>query len=147
MGLDAGSSHRETWIDLLWATRVEATLGRDVPEIVYHYPACQAALANITEDEFRDTVAERFELFYQGVELANGYHELTDAAELRPRLEEVNEHRKGDGRSELPLPESLLVAMDKGLPPCAGCALGFDRLLMLARGANSIDEAMAFPDG
>jgi lysyl-tRNA synthetase class 2 len=91
-------------------------------------------------------VAERFELYWRGVELANGYHELTDAAALRARLEAVNGARVADGRASLPLPERLLAAMDApGLSPCAGCALGFDRLVMLACSAASIDDVMAFP--
>ncbi len=136
---------RDEWLNFLLALQVEPHLGRDTPEILYDYPASQAALANIATREDGKRVAERFELYYRGVELANGYHELTDAAELRVRLEEVNRERKADGRKTLPMPESLLAAVEAGLPACAGCALGFDRLAMLACGAKSIDEVMAFP--
>ena len=134
---------RDEWLNLLLALQVEPHLGRDTPEILYDYPASQAALAKIATREDGKRVAERFELYYRGVELANGYHELTDAAELRVRLEKVNREREADGRKTLPMPESLLAAMEAGLPDCAGCALGFDRLTMLACGAKSIAEVMA----
>ena len=134
---------RDQWLNLLLATRVEPQLGRDRPEIIYHYPASQASLAKIVPTENGFDVAERFELYYRGVELANGFHELTDAAELRRRLEAVNAARVAAGRPALPLPERLLAAMEHGLPDSTGCALGFDRLVMLAVGAKSIDEVMA----
>lgn len=125
------------------AVKVEDKLGCPLPEILYHYPASQSALATTTKDEHGNAVAERFELYYQGIELANGYHELTDAAVLRNRLEEANDHRAADGRQRLPLPEELLRLMESpGLPPCAGVALGVDRLLMLKVGAESIAEVM-----
>ncbi len=137
---------RDEWLNLLLALQVEPHLGRDTPEILYDYPASQAALAKIATREDGKRVAERFEVYYRGVELANGYHELTDAAELRNRLGNVNRQREADGRKTLPMPESLLAAMETGLPACAGCALGFDRLAMLACGAKSIDEVMAFSE-
>lgn len=142
-------SNRDAWLNLLLATKIEPQLGERAPEIVYDYPASQAALAIIRDDGDSDTqcggpaVAERFELYYRGVELANGYHELTDATELRQRLEQVNVVREASGRPALPLPESLFAAMERGMPNCAGCALGFDRLLMLATGAESIEDVSA----
>ena len=90
-------------------------------------------------------VAERFELYFRGIELANGFHELTNAIEQRRRFDAVNAARVADGRPALPIPESLLAAMDHGLPDSTGCALGFDRLVMLAIGATSINDVMAFP--
>lgn len=132
---------RDELLNLLLAQQVEPTLGTLSPQLLYHYPATQSALATTTVDEHGTQVAERFELYYRGVELANGYHELTDAAELRERLVMANRIRVAEGRPALPLPERLLAAMtDPGLPSCAGVALGFDRLLMLAVGAESIDE-------
>lgn len=138
---------RDDWLNLLLSHAVEPSLGRDGPEIVYHYPASQAALASTATDAIGIEVAERFELYCRGVELANGYHELTDAAELRRRLVEVNQQRQAEGRRALPLPESLLADMgSKGLPPCAGVALGFDRLVMLAAGATSLADVDALGD-
>lgn len=144
----AGFEHadRDEWLNLLLATVVEPQLGAAGPEFLYHYPATQSALAATTHDAHGNAVAERFELYWRGVELANGYHELTDAAALRRRLEEVNSRRAADRRPALPQPEKLLAAMENpGLPACTGCALGFDRLAMLTAGAASIDHVMAFP--
>jgi elongation factor P--(R)-beta-lysine ligase len=136
---------RDEWLNLLLATVVEPRLEASAPEILYDYPASQSALAATAVRDGVE-VAERFELYWHGVELANGYHELTDAAALRRRLEQVNTDRAAAGRLALPLPERLLAAMaEPGLPACTGCALGFDRLAMLACGATSIDEVMAFP--
>jgi lysyl-tRNA synthetase class 2 len=137
---------RDAWLNLLLVTRVEPQLGRDRPEILYHYPASQSSLARVVRtSRSGHEVAERFEFYYRGIELANGFHELADGAELRRRLEAVNAARVADGRRALPLPERLLAAMEHGLPACTGCALGFDRLAMLAVGASTIDEVMAFP--
>ena len=108
---------RDEWLNLLLATRVEPQLGRDRPEILYHYPASQASLAKVVTTDAGYEVAERFELYYRGIELANGFHELGDAAELRRRFEAVNVARVADGRAALPLPESLLAALEHGLPP------------------------------
>lgn len=135
---------RDEWLNLLLATRIEPRLGIDRPEIIFHYPAAQASLAKVVSTEFGHEVAERFEVYYRGVELANGFHELTDAAELRRRFEEVNATRVADGRPALPLPERLLAAMEHGSPDCTGVALGFDRVVMLSVHAQSIDDVMAF---
>jgi lysyl-tRNA synthetase class 2 len=136
---------RDEWLNLLLATVVEPKLGESGPELLYDYPASQASLAATAVRGDGVEVAERFELYWCGVELANGFHELTDAAALRRRLEQVNEERLADGRPALPLPERLLAAMENpGLPPCSGCALGFDRLVMLASGCESLDEVMPF---
>ncbi|MBL9163408.1 MAG: EF-P lysine aminoacylase GenX [Planctomycetaceae bacterium] len=136
---------RDEWLNLLLANVVEPQLGADRPEILYDYPGSQSALAVTATRADGTSVGERFELYWRGIELANGYHELTDAAALRARLEEVNRQRAADGRPALPLPERLLAAMiDPGLPACSGCALGFDRLAMLACGADSIDDVMTF---
>jgi lysyl-tRNA synthetase class 2 len=136
-------ANRNEWLNLLLAMRVEPQLGRDQPEILYHYPASQAALSKTTVDAAGNQVAERFELYYRGIELANGYHELADAAELRRRFANVNVARAADRRPALPLPEKWITAMEQGLPDCTGVALGFDRLMMLAVGASTIDEVLA----
>jgi lysyl-tRNA synthetase class 2 len=90
-------------------------------------------------------VAERFELYVEGVELANGYHELVDPAELRQRIAQANAQRRADGKPPLPEQNRLLAAMEAGLPAATGAALGFDRLVMVAAGAKSLKEVMAFP--
>ncbi|MEQ8849067.1 EF-P lysine aminoacylase EpmA [Botrimarina sp.] len=148
--LDLGvwrQASRDDCLNFLLSLCVEQTLGNGAPELLYHYPAGQSALAATTRDEQGAEVAERFELYWRGIELANGYHELTDPAELRERLERANGGRVAQGWPAVPLPEELLAAMsDPGLPPCAGVALGFDRLVMLATGAASIGEVTAFLD-
>jgi lysyl-tRNA synthetase class 2 len=141
IGLDR--AQRDDWLSLILSKHVEPQLGRDRPEIIYHYPASQAALAQVTLSPEGYQVAERFELYYRGIELANGYHELGDVVEQRRRFEAANSARIADGRSALPLPESLLVALEDGLPDCTGVALGFDRLAMLAIGASSIDDVLS----
>jgi lysyl-tRNA synthetase class 2 len=130
------------WLDLLFSHGVQPMLGQHRPTIVTHYPAAQAALARKTSDGLW---AERFELFIEGVELANGYAELLDAKELWERSQEQAARKRARGRSVPPLPRRLLAAQRAGLPPCSGCALGFDRLLMVASGAPSIDRVLAFP--
>jgi len=134
---------RDAWLDLLLVERVQPHLGRDRPVLLYDYPAGQAALARVRAGE--PPVAERFELFVSGVELANGYQELTDPEELRDRFRRTNAQRAADGRRPLPEPERLLRAMEQGLPEAVGVALGFDRLVMLAAGAERIDQVIAFP--
>jgi elongation factor P--(R)-beta-lysine ligase len=132
---------RDELLNFLLATQIEPHLGADRPEMLYHYPASQASLATTVPSPQGYQVAERFELYYRGIELANGFHELADAAELRRRLDDVNALRLSEGRTPLPPPEGLLAAMaDPGLPPCTGCALGFDRLAMLANGGRTIDH-------
>lgn len=134
---------RDAWLDLLLVERVQPHLGRRAPAILYDYPASQAALARVRDTE--PPVAERFELYVDGIELANGYHELLDPRVLRDRNRRSNELRALDGKPPLPEESRLLIAMQSGLPSCSGVALGFDRLAMIAAGARSIDEVLAFP--
>jgi len=141
--LAAAGNDRDTCLDLLLVHCVEPNLGTDRPTILYDYPASQAALARVRDDD--PPVAERFELYAHGVELANGYHELLDADELLRRNKAVNEQRVADGKLQLPEKSRLLAAMDHGLPACTGVALGFDRLVMVAAVATSIANVMAFP--
>lgn len=137
------SADRDGWLDLLLVERVQPHLGVERPTIVYDYPASQSALAQVRPGP--PPVAERFELYVSGIELANGYHELTDADELRRRIAQANELRRQDGKSALPEENRLLAAMDAGLPESTGVAMGFDRLVMVAAGATSLAEVMAFP--
>ena len=134
---------RDEWLNLLLAERIQTKLGRERPVILYHYPASQAALARVVAAP--EPVAERFELYVHGMELANGYHELLDADQLADRQRVANTGRRLDGKPTLPENNRLLAAMRHGLPPCSGVALGFDRLAMVALGASRIDEVIAFP--
>ncbi len=142
-GIDSTGLDRDGCLNVLFAELVQPALGSESPTILTHYPASQAALACVDPDDPR--VAERFELFYRGIELANGYHELTDAEELHRRMAEANHLRKRSGSPELPMHNRLLDAMRAGLPPCSGCALGLDRLVMVLTGASAIDDVMPFP--
>lgn len=139
-GFAAGD--RDVWLNLLLTHLVEPHLGQGAPTILYDYPASQAALARLHREP---PVAARFELYVQGIELANGYHELLDPAVLRQRNQTANLERAADGKPLLPEESRLLAAMDHGLPDSTGVALGFDRLVMLAAGATSLREVLAFP--
>lgn len=140
---DGFGDDRDNWLDYLMSELVSPNLGRNRPAIVYDFPASQAMLAKLRPEN--PPVAERFELFFRGIELANGYHELLDANELRQRNELTNAKRVADGRTPLPAESRLLAAMESGLPSCTGLALGFDRVVMLAAGASSLEEVVAFP--
>lgn len=134
---------RDAWLDLLMSHCIEPGLGVGGLCFIYDYPASQASLARVREDEY--VVAERFELYMDGVELANGFHELSDASEQRRRFEMDQQKRVEQGKAEVPMDEWLLDALETGLPQCAGVALGVDRLLMRLTGATHIDEVLAFP--
>jgi len=133
---------RDDWLDLLLSERIASPLSEE-PTILHDYPASQAMLARIRPTS--PAVAERFELYFKGIELANGYHELLDAEELRRRSETVNRKRLADGKPPLPVESRLLAAMQAGLPSCCGVALGFDRLLMAMTGSTDIRQVIAFP--
>lgn len=137
------SDERDTWLDLLFSEVVQPSLGRDRPVIVTHYPASQAALARLCASDPR--TAERYELFIDGVELANGYHELLDADELEDRNQRSLAQRAADGKPPLPTHSRLVQAMRSGLPPSNGCAMGLDRLLMVALGVDNIAQVLPFP--
>ena len=128
--------------DLLMGTLVSPGLGRDQPCFVYDFPEDQAALARIRPGN--PPVAERFELFYRGMELANGFHELCDADEQRQRFARDNLVRQESGLPTVPADENMLQALEQGLPACAGVAIGFDRLVMLAAGADQLSDVLAF---
>jgi lysyl-tRNA synthetase class 2 len=134
---------RDGWLDLLLTHHIEAGLGRGRLTFVYDYPPSQAALARIRADA--DPVAERFELYLGGMELANGFQELTDAAEQRRRFAVDLEERALTGLVQSPVDEAFLVALEQGMPETAGVALGLDRLLMIATRSRHIDEVLAFP--
>jgi lysyl-tRNA synthetase class 2 len=134
---------RDDLLNLLLTHVVEPNLGRGRPTFIHDFPASQAALARIRPGDPR--LAERFEVFVEGVELANGYHELTDPAEQRRRFEADLAERRRRGLPEVPVDHRLLAALEAGLPDSAGVALGVDRLVMLKAGTNDITEVIAFP--
>jgi lysyl-tRNA synthetase class 2 len=135
---------RDGWLNLLMSQVVEPALGPG-PVFVYDFPASQAALAKVEVVDGGCSVAKRVELYINGIELANGYVELTDAEEQRRRFEADNRKRVELGLAELPIPEFLLQALASGMPEAAGVAMGLDRLLMVLMHKKSIDEVMAFP--
>jgi lysyl-tRNA synthetase class 2 len=134
---------RDDLLDFLMATAIGPNLGHDGLTCLHHYPASQAALAELDADDPR--TALRFELYAQGIELANGYVELADGAEQARRFASDAAGRASRGLDAITPDERLLAALESGLPRCAGVALGFDRVLMLAAGATRIDEVVAFP--
>lgn len=144
-GLSMDDSDRDGCLDLLMSFVIEPQLGRDGLDAVVDYPASQAALARHHRDpEDGAPVASRFELYLGGLELANGYDELTDAAEQRARFTEDNAARRALGLAEVAVDERLLAALESGLPAGSGVALGLDRLIQLALGKASVAEVMAF---
>lgn len=136
---------RDTLLQLLFSVGVEAQIGQTVPAFVYNFPASQAALARVCENDNR--VAARFEVYFKGIELANGFYELDDADEQRARFEEDNRKREKMGLQPQPIDHHLIDALRHGLPECAGVALGVDRLIMLALDKAHIDDVIAFPVG
>lgn len=131
---------RDAVLDLIVSTIVGPQLGRERLTFIYDYPASQAALARI-----RGPVASRFEAYLDGIELANGFHELADVEEQRARFEHDLVERAKRGLPSVPIDENFLAALEHGLPECSGVALGFDRLVMCAVNAGHIEEVLAFP--
>jgi lysyl-tRNA synthetase class 2 len=143
MGItDEEAIDRDFWLDLWMSHVVGPQLGGEAPQFVYDFPASQAALARVRAGE--PAVAERFELFWQGLELANGFHELTDVREQQQRLLADQQWRAQRDRVVPPYDRALIAALDAGLPPSAGVALGLDRLLMLLLGLTQLDATLAF---
>jgi len=133
--------NRDGWLDMIMSHKVEKALPENQLVFIYNYPASQAALAKLNKDDNGQMIAERFEVYLNSLELANGYHELTDSKEQRQRFEQ--ELRATDR----PIDEKLLTAMadtEAGLPDCAGVAMGVDRILMLQLGMKTIAEVISF---
>ncbi|PRY66198.1 lysyl-tRNA synthetase class 2 [Vreelandella songnenensis] len=135
---------RETCLDLLMSMVIEPSLGRGELSVVMDYPASQAALARRHQDSDGEWVASRFELYLDGVELANGYHELTDASEQRARFKEDNAERRRLGLPEVDIDERLLAALEHGMPEGSGVALGIDRLIQRALNKPRLEDVLAF---
>jgi len=128
-------SDKDAWLQLIMSFCIEPVLPKDTPIFIYDYPASQAALAKVRNETL--PVAERFELYINGMELANGFHELTETDEQRQRFEADNQKRKIAGKDTIPVDEGLLAALPH-LPACAGVALGLDRMMMLITGEKDI---------
>ena len=133
----------DTLLQFIMAELIEPTIGVDTPCFVYDFPASQASLAKISTDDPR--VAERFECYYKGIELANGFHELTDVEQQKLRFIKDNEIRQQLGMDKRAIDENFISALESGLPECSGVALGIDRLIMLALSTNKIDDVITFP--
>lgn len=140
--IGAENENRDTLLQFLFSTVVEPQIGQEAPVVVYHFPASQAALAQISSEDLR--VAERFEFYYKGLELANGFHELSDAREQLRRFQQDNLQREKMGLPVRAIDTRLLAALQAGIPNCSGVALGVDRLLMIAMGTESIKDVISF---
>jgi lysyl-tRNA synthetase class 2 len=142
-GFDQPAAERDELLEFLMGAKIGPTLGRNALTFIHRYPASQAALARLDAEDPR--CALRFELYCEGIELANGFHELASASEQRARFEHdlAARHRRGLRADKMD--ERLLGALAAGLPDCAGVALGFDRLMMLLAGALNIAEVIPFP--
>ena len=134
---------RDTWLDLLLSHVLVPAIRDQGAVFLTDYPASQAALAQINDGE--PPTADRFELFVDGIELANGFRELTDAAEQRRRFSAENRQRVSNGSDAMPMDEAFLSALQAGLPECSGVAIGLDRLLMLSVGGSQLEQVLAFP--
>lgn len=133
---------RDDWLDLLITHKLQPAFPPDRITVIHDYPASQSALARIRPGD--PPLAERFELYLGPYELANGYHELNDAAEQRTRFERDNARRRERGLREMPIDEQLLAVLER-MPDCAGVAMGIERLLMCMAGTDKIADVLAFP--
>lgn len=142
-GFYSETEERETVLNLLWGVLVEPHLGKEMISVITHYPPDQAALARthfVNGEEF----AERFELYFNQMELGNGYHELTDLKEQERRLNTSNQKRIALGKKPLPIDPHFLQALERGLPDSYGIAIGFDRLMMLRHHVDKIESILPF---
>lgn len=135
-------TERDVWLQLLMSECIEPHIGKAKPIFIYDFPASQAALARINAGN--PPTASRFEVYMHGTELANGFHELQNAAEQRKRFEKNCDERARENLTKMQIDELFLSALEHGLPDCSGVALGLDRLAMIATGAKSIAEVLSF---
>lgn len=140
---DAERWEKDTLLQLLFSFLIEPQLGKEQLHVIYDFPASQAALAKI-QHHADEEIALRFEVYYKGIELANGYDELTDPQEQRKRLERANQARIATGKNPLKMDENFLKALYDGLPDCCGVAVGFDRLMMLRHQKEHLHHILPF---
>lgn len=141
-GIDWPNTPRGTWLDVIFSRHVEPQL--QLPTLVYDFPACQCALARVMLNDQNESIARRFEWYWQGLELANGYWELSDANEQRQRFEQDNDTRAEQQLPSVKMDPHFLAAMEHGLPDCAGIALGIDRLMMCLFKTRDIAKVITF---
>jgi len=134
-------NNRGMWLDLLMSHCLEPLFNNEALTVITHYPADQASLARLCPDDPR--FAERFEVYYRGIELANGFKELRDAAEQRQRFEQDQATRKEFGKTVHAIDESFLQALEQGLPDCSGVAVGLDRIIMACEGYGRISDTLS----
>jgi len=138
-----GQDDKDLYLDYLMSTQVQPQLGKGRLTFIYEYPASQCALACIASDN--NQVAERFELFLEGIELANGFHELADAEQQLQRFRSELERRAQAGMQPVTIDQHLIAALAGGFPDCSGVALGLDRLIQFMNAKKSINDVLAFP--
>jgi len=143
-GLGLGDDELNDWLDWLLTQLIFPAFRKDCFTFMYDYPASQCALAKVSENERHFPVAKRFELFFGEVELANGFHELTDGFEQLRRFQQDNHQRELAGKQQSSIDVNLIAALTHGLPDCAGVAMGLDRLLMALTGHLTIDSVLSF---
>ena len=131
------------WLDFIFSHKVQATLNDHTICLVYGYPAVQSSLARLNKEN--PAIADRFEVFINGVEIGNGFFELADAKEQDARFDKENISRKSKGLEQVEKDELFLDALASGLPDCSGIALGLDRLLMIMTNSEYLDDVLAFP--
>jgi lysyl-tRNA synthetase class 2 len=141
-GYSGSQLNKDEGLDYLFATQVQPRFDKQCLTFITHYPASQAALAQINPND--PTTALRFEVFYQGLELGNGYQELTDANELSHRFKRDNLFRTDNQMEEIVIDSQMLFAMRQGMPECSGIAIGVDRLLMALLKSDDIAEVLSF---
>ncbi|MEZ5479750.1 MAG: EF-P lysine aminoacylase EpmA [Thiolinea sp.] len=139
-----GELTRQEWLDLLFTHVIEADFAQDRLSFVYHYPAEQAALAATCSDEHGHPVAQRFEVYLGRMELGNGYQELTDGAQNAARLQQEQAQRLAAHQDAIPVDRHFLAALQRGLPRCAGIALGVDRILLCRLGKKALNQVISF---
>lgn len=142
-GIETSDREKDALLNIILGIVIEPQLGIDELCVLAYYPSAQAALAKTLELN-GEVVAERFEVYYKGVELCNGYHELTDPVEQRRRIHEANRERLKMGKEALPVDEAFLAALERGMPDTCGVAVGFDRLMMLRHQTDQIADVLPF---